>query len=161
MRTLVALLLFGCFVDHSGAQNPDAFNHLLSLAGEWHADLSGFGTMTALIRPGSNGRAIQETLGTPSDNEISIYTRDGNKLLVTHFCALTPDGHIARLATGPLTGSPKQIEFAFVGASNLHSPTAAHMRQLMIEFTDADHFTEKWTKSEAGRDTIFEMHFHR
>jgi len=161
MRKLAALLLFGCFADLAGAQAPDAFDHLRSLAGEWHADLPGFGAMTTLIRAISNGKAVEETLGTTSDNETSIYTRDGGKLLVTHFCALTPDGHITRLATGPLTGSPKQIEFTFVGASNLHGPTAPHMRQLVIEFTDADHFTEKWTKTEAGKDTIFEMHFHR
>src|SRR5580658_9614588 len=145
MRKLVALLLFAYFADLAAAQTPDAFDHLRSLAGEWHADLPGFGAMTTLIRTVSNGEAIEETLGTTTDNVISIYTRDGSKLLVTHFCALTPDGHIARLATGPLTGSPKQIEFTFVGASNLHSQTAPHMRQLVIEFTDADHFTEKWT----------------
>ena len=136
-------------------------DRLRSLAGEWHADLPGFGTMTDLIRAVSNGKAIEEVLGTTSDNETSIYTRNGSKLLVTHFCALTTDGHIARLATAPLTGSPKQIAFTFVGATNLHSPTAPHMRQLVIEFTDADHFTEKWTKAESGKDTIFEMHFHR
>jgi hypothetical protein len=161
MRTLVTLLLFGCLADLARAQTPDAFDHLRSLAGEWHADLPGFGAMTTLIRAVSNGKAIEETLGTTSDNETTIYTRDGTKLLVTHFCALTPDGHIARLATKPLIRSGKQIEFTFVGASNLHSPTAPHMKQLMIEFTDADHFTEKWTKTEAGEDTIFEMHFHR
>lgn len=117
--------------------------------------------MTASIRAVSHGTAIEETLGTTSDNETSIYTRDGSTLLVTHFCALTPDGHIARLATGPLTGSPNQIEFTFAGASNLPSPTAPHMRQLVIDFSDAGHFTEKWTKTEAGKDTIFELHFHR
>src|SRR5579862_1023175 len=161
MGNFVALLLFGIFADLAQAQTPDAFDHLRSLAGEWHADLPGFGSMTAVVRPVSNGKAIEETLGTTSDNEISIYTRDGSKLLVTHFCALTPDGHIARLATGQLTGSAKQNEFTFVDATNLHSPIAPHMRQLVIEFTDADHFTEKWTKTEAGKDTIFEMHFHR
>ncbi len=77
------------------------------------------------------------------------------------FCALTPDGHIVRLATGPLTGSPKRIEFTFAGASNLHGPAAPHMRQLVIEFADADHFSEKWTKTEGGKDTVFEMQFHR
>jgi hypothetical protein len=161
MRNLVALLVFGFCADLAGAQTADAFGHLSSRAGEWHADLPGFGTMTALIRTVSNGKAIEETLGTTSDNETSIYARDGSKLLVTHFCALTPGGHVARLATGPLTGSARQIEFTFVGASNLHSPAAPHMRRLVIEFTDADHFTEKWTKTEGGKDTIFEMHFHR
>ena len=154
-------MFFGCFVRLAGAQTPDTFDRLRSLAGEWHADLPGFGTMTDMIRLVSNGKAIEEVLGTTSDNETSIYTRDGSKLLVTHFCALTTDGHIARLAAAPSIRSPKQIEFTFAGATNLHSPAAPHMRQLVIEFTDADHFTEKWTKTEGGKDTIFEMHFHR
>src|SRR5260370_9879759 len=102
MRNFVALLLFGCFAELAGAQTPDAFDHLRSLAGEWHADLPGFGVMTALIRAVSNGKAIEETLGTASDNETTIYTRDGRKLLVTPFFALTPDGHTARLRTAPL-----------------------------------------------------------
>jgi hypothetical protein len=161
MRNLVTLLLFVCFANLAGAQTTDAYDHLRSLAGEWHADLPGFGTMTTSIREVSNSKAIEETLGTTSDNETSIYTHDGSKLLVTHFCAMTPDGHITRMATGPLTGSPKEIEFIFAGASNLHGPGAPHMRQLVIEFTDAGHFTEKWTKTEAGKDTLFEMHFHR
>ncbi len=102
MRNLVTLLLFGYFVVRAGAQTPDAFDRLRSMAGEWHADLPGFGTMTDTIRSVSSGKAIEETLGTADDNETSLYTRDGDKLLITHFCALTPDGHVARLATGPL-----------------------------------------------------------
>ena len=85
----------------------DAFERLKTLAGEWQADLPGFGTLTNSVRLVSNAKAIEETLGTPADNEVSIYTRDNNRILLTHFCALTPDGHLqARLETAPLLGTP-------------------------------------------------------
>ena len=35
------------------------------------------------------------------------------------------------------------------------------MRRVLISFSDPDHFTEQWTKSENGKDTVFELHFVR
>ena len=78
----------------------DSFDELKSLAGEWQAQLPGVGTMTDSIRMVSNGRGLEETIGTAADNEISIYARDNQRILRTHFCAMTPDGHVARLETG-------------------------------------------------------------
>ena len=39
------------------------------------------------IRLVSNGRGVEATIGTAADNEISIYTRDNQRILVTHFFA--------------------------------------------------------------------------
>ena len=101
-----ATLLFAalaCTAACSGARAAPAgaYEQLAGLAGEWEADLPGFGKLTNSIRPMSNGKALEETIGTPADNETSIYTRDGEQVLLTHFCALTPPGHIARLALQP------------------------------------------------------------
>ena len=59
-----------------------------------------------------------------SDNEVSIYSRDGQRVLLTHYCAMTPDGHVARLATAPLHGLQQRLEFAFLDATNLHDAAA-------------------------------------
>jgi len=112
------------------------------------------------IRLVSKGTAIEETIGTPADNETSLYTHQGASVLLTHFCALTPGGHIARLALQPRHGT-QPLEFVFVGASNLSGPNAAHMRRVLISFTDRAHFREQWTRSENGKDTIFDVHFVR
>jgi hypothetical protein len=117
--------------------------------------------MSDSIRLVSNGKAIEETLGTPADNEVSLYTRDGNRIVVTHFCALTADGHQVRLETGPLRGVRDGIVFAFRDAINRHSRAAPHMREVIMTFTDGGHFSEKWTKTENGKDTVFEMKFVR
>ncbi|HEV1288244.1 MAG TPA: hypothetical protein VNU44_23165 [Bryobacteraceae bacterium] len=155
----VAIFLAG-YAFLAGAP-PDAFDRLKALAGEWEADLPGFGKLTDSIRLVSNGKAIEETLGTPADNEVSIYTRDNNRILLTHVCALTPDGHVARLETGPLRGAQDRLTFVFTGAANLHSSAAPHMRLVVMTLTDRDHFSEKWTKTESGKDTVFDLNWVR
>src|SRR5580693_7538634 len=162
MRTaiLLAALTF-CARAADTPSNTDTFDRMIALAGEWEADLPGFGKMSDSIRLVSNGKAIEETLGTASDNEVSLYTRDGNRIVLTHFCALTPDGHQVRLVTGALAGVQGRIVFAFHDAMNLHSRSAPHMRQVIMTFTDSAHFSEKWTKTENGKDTIFEINFVR
>lgn len=144
-----------------GAAPPDAFERMKSLAGEWEADLPGFGKLTDSIRLASNGKAVEETLGTPADNEVSVYTRDNNRILLTHFCAMTPDGHVARLETGALSGVEDRLTFVFTGAANLHNSAAPHMRLVVITVADRDHFSEKWTKTEDGKDTVFDLTFAR
>src|ERR1700722_7399682 len=80
-------------VQVQGAAPADAFAQLQTLSGDWEADLPGYGKMQDTVRLISNGAAIEETLGTAADNEASIYTRDGDRVLMTHYCAMTPGGH--------------------------------------------------------------------
>lgn len=163
MRLGILILALGVGVSAAGSEqrSADAFEQLKALAGEWQADLPGFGVISNSVRLGSNGRAVEETLGTPADNEISVYTRDGNRILLTHFCALTSDGHVARLESAPIKGAFDDLEFVFRDATNLHSPAAPHMRRVLLIIRDHDHFTEKWTKIEKGKDTIFDLNFVR
>lgn len=163
MRIGMLILALGAGVSAAGSeQNPaDAFEQLKVLAGEWQADLPGFGTITDSVRLVSNGRAIEETLGTPADNEISVYTRNGNHVLLTHFCALTPDGHVVRLETAPISGAFDSLDFVFRDATNLHALAAPHMRRVSLNIHDHDHFTEKWTRIEKGKDTVFDLNFVR
>jgi hypothetical protein len=163
MRFGILILALGVGVSAAASEqnSADAFEQLKALAGEWQADLPGFGVITNSMRLVSNGRAIEETLGTPADNEISIYTRDGNRFLLTHFCALTPDGHVARLETALITGAFDGLEFVFRDATNLHSLAAPHMRRVLLIIRDHDHFTEQWTKIEKGKDTVFDLNFVR
>jgi hypothetical protein len=162
VRTTIFVALACCA--YAGAAEPgpaDVFEQLQSLVGQWEAELPGFGKIRNSIRLVSNGKAIEETIGTSADNEVSIYTRDGDRVSLTHFCALTPDGHVVRLATGHLKGTQDHLEFVFLAATNLHRSAAPHMRRVLTTFTDRDHFSEKWTKTEAGKDTVFELHFAR
>jgi hypothetical protein len=163
-RTSLLLSFLACGIGAVSAQplNPqDTFERLQALVGNWEADLPGFGKLTSSIRLISNGKAIEETFGTPADNETSVYSRDGHRILLTHFCALTQDGHVVRLASVSVKGVSNPIEFVLTGTTNLHSPSAPHMRRVLVTLTDADHFSEKWTKTVGGTDTVFDLHFIR
>jgi hypothetical protein len=143
------------------ASLPDSFAQLAALSGDWEADLPGYGKMHDTVRLISKGTAIEETLGTEADNEVSVYTRDGDRILMTHFCALTPDGHQVRLETAALHGARDRLEFVPAGSTNLHDSRAPHMRLMSMTLVDRDHFSERWTKTEAGKDTVFELDFTR
>ena len=56
---------------------------------------------------------------------------------------MTPDGHVARLETGALSGAQERRTFVFTGATNLHSTAAPHMRLVVMTVTDHAHFSEK------------------
>jgi hypothetical protein len=59
------------------------------------------------------------------------------------------------------TSVQERLAFRFRGASNLHRPGAPHMRRVIVTFIDNDHFTETWTKSQNGKDTVFDLQFVR
>jgi|SRR5271165_129597 len=140
---------------------PEVYERLKSLAGEWEANLPGFGKMTSSVRVVSNGKAIEETIGTPADNELSVYTLNSDSILLTHFCAMTPDGNQVRLQTPRLVAVPDHLDFGFASATNLHSMAEAHMRRVVMTISDRDHYSEKWTKTENGKETVFELNFVR
>jgi hypothetical protein len=80
---------------------------------------------------------------------------------LTHYCAMTPDGHQVRLQTLKLGSAPEQLDFRFAGATNLHSKAAAHMRRVIMTISDRDHYSEKWTKTENAKETEFDLNFVR
>jgi hypothetical protein len=56
----------------SPADAPEVFEQLKLLVGDWEAELPQFGQLTASVHLVSNGKAIEEIIGTPKDNELSI-----------------------------------------------------------------------------------------
>lgn len=161
MRAAPLLLAVASIAGAKPAAPADAFARLEELSGDWEADLAGYGKMQDTVRLISKGTAIEETLGTAADNEASVYTRNGNRVLMTHYCAMTPDGHQVRFETAALHGAPRRLEFVLVGSTNLHDSKAPHMRRMSMTLVDRDHFSERWTKTEAGKDTVFELNFTR
>jgi hypothetical protein len=74
---------------------------------------------------------------------------------------VTPDGHQARRETASINGAPDGLTFIFRDATNLRSLAAPHMRRVFIRLSDPDYFTERWTKSEKGKNTVFDLNFVR
>ena len=161
----LALAVIGLAASAGRAQPQNgaisAFDRLKALAGTWEADSPAGGKLNDIIALVSKGTAIAETIGTPGDNEVSLYTRDSGRILMTHFCALTAIGNQARLETPVVAADQDEFVFSFVGVVNLATPEDAHMHRMVLRLKDASHFTEVWTKRENGKDTIFTLNFVR
>jgi hypothetical protein len=138
-----------------------AFGRLKALAGTWEADSPAGGKLTTTIVLVSKGTAIEETIGTPEENEVSLYTRDAGRIVMTHYCALTATGNQPRLESPVTAANQSEFVFSFVRADNLVNPAEAHMHRVVLRLIDARHFSEAWTKRENGKDVVFTLNFLR
>jgi hypothetical protein len=166
MRKAIYLLVVGAmaiawFAGRAGSQVKPAsgFDRLKTLVGTWEAASPQGGTLTNTIRLVSNGTALEETFQSAEDNQmVTLYTADGNRLAMTHYCAA---GNQPRMETHAVTADQKEFDFSFAGITNLTNPNSGHMRHLVIQIADQDHFTEQWTWRENGKDRITTIHFRR
>lgn len=138
-----------------------AFDRLKALAGTWEAESPAGGKLTNTIALVSKGTAIEETIGTPEDNEVSLYTRDAGRIAMTHYCALTDNGNQPRLEAPVTSAKQNEFVFSFVSAANLATQADAHMHRMVLRLKDSNRFTEEWTKRDKGKDTVFTLNFVR
>jgi hypothetical protein len=166
MRKAIYLLVLGAmaigwFASRAGSQAKPAsgFDRLKTLVGTWEAASPHGGTLTNTIRLVSNGTALEEIFQSKEDDQmVTLYTADGHRLAMTHYCAA---GNQPRMETPAVTGEQKEFDFSFTGITNLMRPNSGHMRHLLIQIADQDHFTEQWTWRENGKDRITTIHFRR
>jgi hypothetical protein len=157
----IGLALFAGRAQPQASAAASAFDRLKALAGTWQADSPAGGKLTSTFVLVSKGTAIEETIGTPAENEVSLYTRGAGRIVMTHYCALTAAGNQSRLEAPAAAANQSEFVFAFVGADNLASAADAHMHRMVLRLQDPSHFTEAWTKRENGKDTIFTLSFVR
>jgi hypothetical protein len=122
------------------AKSPHpGLERLKKLAGTWmEADKDGKPTdkVVSVIKVTAAGSAVHETLFPGQPHEmISVYYRDGDDLVMTHYCAL---GNQPRMKADPKS-PPNQIRFQFAGGSNLDPAKDMHMHEGTLTFVDEDH----------------------
>ena len=157
----LGILAIGWFAGRAGSQAQPAsgFDRLKTLVGTWEASEPQGRLLTNTIRLVSNATALEETFQSTEANQmVTVYTADGNRLAMTHYCAA---GNQPRMETATITGDQKEFDFSLTGITNLSDPNSGHMRHLLIQIADQDHFTEKWTWRENGKDQIHTIHFKR
>ena len=120
------------------------------LAGTWLvADKDGKPTdqVASIIKVTAGGSVVHETLfpGQPQEM-VSVYTVDGQDLIMTHYCVL---GNQPRMKADPKSPS-NQIVFQFIGGGNLNPKKDKHMHEATLTIIDGDHITVNGTGWENG-----------
>src|SRR5512143_896738 len=119
------------------AAGDAAWKQLLSLAGEWEGTEAGR-TTTLTYTVISGGSALMESMKMPAPEPdmVTIYHRDADGLVATHYCSL---GNQPRMRASGTSADGKSIRFRFADITNL-KPGGGHIRHLTVTFADAGHF---------------------
>jgi hypothetical protein len=143
------------------AQSSAAFDKLKLLAGEWEGKTNEGGKelpATTSFRLVSDGSALMNVLGQGTPHEmVTMFHMDNNDLLATHYCAAHNQPRLRFVSTS----DPKVVAFEFKDATNLSSPTAAHMIGVKFTLLDPNHHVEEWTSVDGGQTETSRFDFQR
>jgi hypothetical protein len=131
-------------------KNP-SLERLKKLAGTWVAageDGKPTDQVVSVIKVTAAGSAVHETLFPGQPHEmVSVYYRDGDDLVMTHYCALGNQPHMKADPKSPAN----QICFKFAGGSNLDPAKDMHMHEGTLTFIDDDHIEFSGVCWEGGK----------
>jgi hypothetical protein len=124
------------------------FGRLKTLAGTWTWQQEGKTTNALQTRVSAAGSAVIETMFPGEPHEMTnIYTLDGDKVVVTHYCA---SGNQPRMqASGE--SKPGVAAFVLRDALAVDAATGDYMGGLTVTLPDADHLVQEWQHFEAGK----------
>lgn len=153
--TASLLALFGAVALCAAGMGPpppakasSALDRFRALAGDWVMTEDGQ-PMTVTYRTTAAGTAVVETLfpGTPHEMT-TVYTQDGNDLVLTHYCAFGNQPHMrAKAPTGSV------VDFVLDGGANLDPAKDPHMHEAKFQFVSTDEIQADWTSYAGGKAT--------
>ena len=144
------------------AQTPaqKSFDLVKSLSGNWEGKTQMGDPVQVSYKMTADGSAmmseIQNQMNGKSQDMISMIHMDGDRLLLTHYCAA---GNQPRMQA-TISADSKSISFDFVDGTNLAN-TSGHMQRVIFIFTDATHHTEEWHFAVSGKEIVERFDFER
>ena len=127
-----------------------AFKQLSSLAGEWEGVQDGV-PLRVTCTLTANGSALMETEQPGNESPmITMFTRDGDQLIATHYCSA---GNQPQMITTKIGDLEKEgSTFALVRVTGMTTPDDWHNMGLMVTQPDKVQFyqgeTERYTRKQ-------------
>ena len=136
--------------DESKKVENAQFKMLTSLVGSWKGYKNDEKDKPVALKYelSSAGNSVVERMfyGTPQEM-VSVYHKDGDNLLMTHYCSL---GNQPRMQSGKTNNSDK-IKFNFKDITNVKSEKDAHMHNLTLSVIDKNTLQQEWTMYADGK----------
>jgi hypothetical protein len=127
------------------------FDRLKALEGEWESQSPDMGRVRAVYKVVGGGSAVEDHFSgekIPGGEMITLYHLDGDRLVLTHYCAAQNQPRMVAKRIDPVKG---EVDFQFLDATNLANPNAGHMRNARIQLVDANHFNSQWEFFQDGK----------
>lgn len=127
---------------------PAAFDRLKQLAGDWDSTSSKGEVSHLRYTVTANGSALEERFSGKPGEMLTVYTLDGDRILLTHYCIAHNQPRMAATNLDPASGD---YRFEFVELAGAAGESAGHMHSATIHIVDANHFQTTWTFYENGK----------
>ena len=157
LRTLAAvvvilIVVFSASFIVAQSDAHKSFDLLKGLEGNWAGKNSQGQTIQVTFRLTAGGSALMSEILEPASEKrgaedmISMFHMDGERLLMTHYCAA---GNQPRMKLVAAYG--KAVSFDFMDGTNIGAGDG-HMQHVTITVPDADHHVEEWTFLDHGKE---------
>jgi len=152
-----------CAAGGTGAKQGKAtsrFDMLKELAGDWigtarHGPKEHEATVNYKVT--ASGSTVVETLFGGTEHEmVTMYHRDSDDLVLTHYCMLANQPHMRAAPGGPAN----TLAFKFAGGSNINPEKDMHMHDMTLEILGDDHLQATWVmyrNGKAAEKAMFDM----
>jgi hypothetical protein len=134
------------------AKGNAAFDRLKPLVGTWEATVKGEKVRTT-YQLAAGGSTLVENLMPESVAMVNMIHPDGDKVMMTHYCA---GANQPRYRATSFEGDT--IVFSFVDGTNLGD---SYMSGVKLTLVDADHLRQEWTNHRNGKDETWAFEFTR
>jgi hypothetical protein len=138
----------------NSSTNADAaFARLKTLVGEWEANTNSGKVHLSYELVSGDTALLERDSSEKMPTMVTVYYVDGGRLLLTHYCMA---GNQPRMQAKLLNLDTGELEFQFLDATNLASPSAGHMHNAKIRIVDNTHFVSEWQFYENGKPKFSE-----
>jgi len=154
---ILAAIAFAAASAFAQSNAQKAFNAIKNMPGTWEQQSPDGHTLQVTFKVVSGGSAVMSEILDPKEDMISMIHLDGpNRLLLTHYCGA---GNQPRMQAS-FSPDGKVITFNYVDATNLATPDAGHMNQMLLTLIDDDHHKEQWIYADHGKEhtAVFDLH---
>jgi len=158
MKTLHTAISFAMLLTALAAvaepNSQKSFDMLKTLSGTWEGkNVQGQPVQISYRMTAGGSALMSEILATEmnmQEDMISMFHMDGDRLLLTHYCAA---GNQPRMVAS-LSPDGKSVIFDFLDATNLVAPHTGHMHRVVFNFVDTNHHTEQWRFIQDGKEFV-------
>ena len=132
-----------------GTTITSSFDHMKGLVGTWRqADKPDSPLRIQFSMTAGGTVLVEEWMRGSQPHSLTLYHRDGEALVATHYC---PQGNQPRLTLLP-TSSAKLLRFRFRDATDLNAAKEAHVRAIAFDMSQKDVVIRSETYRNAGKD---------
>jgi hypothetical protein len=131
-----------------------AFDQLKGLSGTWEGKSEDGRPVRIEYKLAARGTTLIETQDPGTDQEmVSVYSRDGEELVMTHYCPMGPVGNQPHMRLDRSRSTRNELIFQFTSGTNLDAAHDMHVHEGRFVWLASNRIRREWEIQEGSAVT--------